>query len=316
MNTTLGTTMGSNGMGSNGMGSNIFFQIFNVLGSLITGIALGVAVVSYMVYPIKSSKSTNNDSQTDDEESSEEEVSDVETEEESDELVESDFDIEVRKKRELVTYNNKLFDELSEMTTRELSLTDLEELHSKVVEEMTPYGKVIMTYNHATEAFWWNSSSPNSDSIPYKTLDAVARVFSITHDCKKICINYKEEFLREKKRVIELLESDAASAAEASANEVGAAAGAGAGANEVGANEVGAGAGKGANEVGTIDDQKYAIIVNNKNRFINKELNDLHKKIEVKVSNKNIILDDDMGKMSYADFKKNYKEIINKVKEE
>ena len=75
-------------------------------------------------------------------------------------------------------------------------------------------------------------------------------------------------------------------------------------------------AGAGASGAAPIkmDDPKYAIIVNNKNRFINKELSDLHKKVELKpVKN---VLDDEMGKMSYADFKKNYKEIINKVKAE
>ena len=173
------------------------------------------------------------------------------------------------------------------METRELTLPDLEELHSKVVEEDTPYGKVIMTYNHISEAFWWYSPSSSSDSILYKTLDTVARVFAITHDCKKICINYKEEFLKEKKRVIELLENDVKTHKElVSETPI------------------------------TIDDPKYAIIVNNKNRFINKELSDLHKKIEVKVANKNTALDNDMVKMSYADFKKNYKDFINKVKEE
>jgi hypothetical protein len=279
------------------IGPNIFIQIFNVLGSIFTGIALGIVVVSYMVYPIRSA---NNNTQTDDEEisddeerSNDEEISnDEEEQEEPQELVETDFDREQNKRRELIIYNNKLFDELSKMDTRELTLLDLEDLHTKVVEEDTPYGKVIMTYNHTSEAFWWNSPSDNSDSILYKTLDTVARVFAITHDCKKICVNYKEEFLKEKKRVMELLENDAKVRADA--------AGAGAGAS-------------GAMPIKT-DDPKYAIIVNNKNRFINKELSDLHKKVVLKPL-KNV-LDDEMGKMSYADFKKNYKEIINKVKEE
>ena len=287
--TTIETTIDTS------MGPNIYIQIFNVIGSIFTGIALGIVVVSYMVYPIKSS---NSDTQTDDEESSDneessgqEESSDLE--ESSDELVETDFDIEEKKRRELIVYNNKLFDELSEMNARELTLHDLEDLRLKVVEEETPYGKVVMTYNHTSEAFWWHSSSPSSDSILYKTLDTVARVFAITHDCKKICINYKEEFLKEKKRVMELLENDMRVYKES-----GVASGA---------------AASGAAPI-KMDDPKYAIIVNNKNRFINKELNDLHKKVELKpVKN---VLDDEMGKMSYADFKKNYKEIINKVKAE
>ena len=293
--TTIESSIGSS------IGSNIFFQIFNVLGSIITGIALGVVVVSYMVYPIKSSNNDTQTTTTTDEqedtsgvsdsgsylESESKSESDSEEPVESDELVESDFDVEQRKKRELIIYNNKLFDELSQMDTRELSHSDLEELHSKVVEEETPYGKVIMTYNHISEAFWWHSPSPKSDSILYKTLDTVARVFAITHDCKQICINYKEEFLKDKKRVIELLENDAKVR-----------------------KELGSGP-----EV-KIDDPKYAITVNKKNRFINKELSDLHKKIEVRVPIINNTLDDGMTKMSYADFKKNYNDFINKVKEE
>ena len=306
---------------SSNIGPSIFIQIFNVLGSIFTGIALGIVVVSYMVYPIRSA---NNNTQTDDEETSndddEETSNDEEEQEEPQELVDSDFDREQNKRRELTIYNNKLFDELSKMDTRELTLLDLEDLHTKVVEEDTPYGKVIMTYNHTSEAFWWNSPSDNSDSIVYKTLDTVARAFAITHDCKKICVNYKEEFLKEKKRVMELLENDTKVLAGASGAGASGAGASGAGASGAGASGAGA-SGAGASGAGAsgampikIDDPKYAIIVNNKNRFINKELSDLHKKVVLKpVKN---ALDDEMGKMSYADFKKNYKEIINKVKEE
>jgi hypothetical protein len=294
------------------MGPNIYIQIFNVIGSIFTGIALGIVVVSYMVYPIRSS---NNDTQTDEELTDEEQESSDSADELSEELVESDFDIEEKKRRELIVYNNKLFDELSKMDTRELTLLDLEDLHTKVVEEDTPYGKVIMTYNHTSEAFWWYSDSVDSNSIVYKTLDTVARVFAITHDCKKICINYKEEFLKEKKRVMELLENDMKECASgAGASGAGASAST---ADTAGSSASTAGSSTSAADTAApikIDDPKYAIIVNNKNRFINKELTDLHKKIELKpVKN---VLDDEMGKMSYADFKKNYKEIINKVKEE
>ena len=32
----------------------------------------------------------------------------------------------------------------------------------------------------------------NNKSIPYKTLDAVARQFAVKYSCKRICVNYRE----------------------------------------------------------------------------------------------------------------------------
>ncbi len=63
----------------------------------------------------------------------------------------------------------------------------------------TPYGRVIMNYNADLESYCYYA---DSNSIPYKTLDAVARQFAVTHNCKHICVNYKEEWEKAKAAAI------------------------------------------------------------------------------------------------------------------
>jgi hypothetical protein len=121
-----------------------------------------------------------------------------------DKLDETDFDEYEQKKRDYITFSNLFLNKLSKMETRELNQTDIENLRLKTVEQESPYGKIIMTYNSDTQSFWWYSvAEPHLSYIPYKILDTVARLFAITYDCKQICVNYKEEWEKERQLVLE-----------------------------------------------------------------------------------------------------------------
>lgn len=142
---------------------------FTVFGALASGFVLGFTLVSYMVY---------------------------------DKCEEEDDDDDDEKEEE---YCFKFFDELENLPERELQKEELEELRLKTLEEETPEGKVIMSYNSDTESFWYYA---NSTSIPYSSLDAVARLYAVTYNCKSICINYKEEWERGKEKAMKEKELD------------------------------------------------------------------------------------------------------------
>lgn len=71
-----------------------------------------------------------------------------------------------------------------------LSPASLKALADCTVEERTPCGRIVMTYNHADERFeYWSEQS----HIPYKTLDTVARKFCVDNDCRAIYIDVYEQ---------------------------------------------------------------------------------------------------------------------------
>ena len=76
-----------------------------------------------------------------------------------------------------------------------LTKDKIRELASLKYEGETPFGKVLMTYNVDAESFCYYTDSRN---VPYKTLDAVARRFAVEHNCRSICVNYKEEWNKAK----------------------------------------------------------------------------------------------------------------------
>jgi hypothetical protein len=149
---------------------DMFTTFFTVFGALTGGIVLGFTIVSYMVYD----KDYKYEEDDDDKEGEEE-------------------------------YCFKFFDELENLPERELEREELEELRLKTLEEETPEGKVIMSYNSDTESFWYYS---DSTTIPYSSLDAVARLYAITYNCKSICVNYKEEWEKGKERANKEKEMD------------------------------------------------------------------------------------------------------------
>ena len=138
---------------------DMFTTFFTVFGAITSGIVLGFTIVSYMVYDKEYKYDEDDESEN--------------------------------------QYCYKYFDELESLPERELEKKELEELRLQPIEEETPEGKVIMSYNSDTESFWYYA---DSTSIPYSSLDAVARLYAVTYNCKSICVNYKEEWERGKEK--------------------------------------------------------------------------------------------------------------------
>jgi len=99
-------------------------------------------------------------------------------------------DPRVEERKRIREYEHKYIEELSALPEEELARDALAELGKLQVREKTPFGEVVMTYNPDAECFWYYSDDRN---IPYRTLDAVARYFAVSYECKAICANIKEE---------------------------------------------------------------------------------------------------------------------------
>lgn len=100
----------------------------------------------------------------------------------------------------VLEHEYKYLDEL-ETLDREtpLSAAALKALADCTVEECTPCGRVVMTYNHDLDRFeYWSEQS----HIPYKTLDTVARKFCLDNNCRSIYVDmYEELYLDALRRV-------------------------------------------------------------------------------------------------------------------
>jgi hypothetical protein len=97
-------------------------------------------------------------------------------------------------------YEERYYEEFQNLSTQELSEEVVKQLQNKYVQELTPGGEVIMTYNNETESYhYWC----NSRSVRYLTLDAVAQKFAIDHNCKAVCVDYNEEYEKAKQAIID-----------------------------------------------------------------------------------------------------------------
>ena len=101
----------------------------------------------------------------------------------------SDLDLDLEPEEE-IPYEQKYYEDFSEMEDRDLDDEEISGLKKKFVCETTPNGDVIICYNKDQESFdVWHDRS-----IPFMVLDAVAQHYAIEHDVKAICVDYKHEF--------------------------------------------------------------------------------------------------------------------------
>lgn len=89
-----------------------------------------------------------------------------------------------------IKYGRQFFNELDGLEDKELSKDEMVDLRNKNIVEETPEGNVIMLYNSDTESFWIYSKTKN---ISFRTLDAVARKYTIKYNCKQVCVNHRNE---------------------------------------------------------------------------------------------------------------------------
>ena len=100
------------------------------------------------------------------------------------------------KEKEIREYKKKYYDELSLLENKDYSDEELKQLTNKILKEDTSYGVVHMFYNVDNETFNYYCDDKN---ISYIFLDAIARKYAITYDCKCICVNFREEWKKAKK---------------------------------------------------------------------------------------------------------------------
>ena len=104
--------------------------------------------------------------------------------------------VEDTKTKEINDYREKYYTKLETIENKDFNQEELAKLKDCILEEKTSYGNVYMFYNNDNETFNFYCNDKN---IPYTILDAIARNYAITYDCKSICINYKEEWEKAKK---------------------------------------------------------------------------------------------------------------------
>ena len=94
-------------------------------------------------------------------------------------------------------YEEKYDERYEECESRELTDEQIQGLKNNILIETTPIGNVLMYYDPDYEYFKYYS---NSKEIPYKTLEAVAKKYVITNDCKQIYNDMSEEIARQEDR--------------------------------------------------------------------------------------------------------------------
>lgn len=147
------------------------------------GIFLSAIIVSYLTYDDKTKY--NEDMSIDEEEK------------------EAEYKRKAREvKQKKIEFGQKWFDDLESLEERELTNEDLVELRHKTIHEETPEGAIIMFYNSDTESFWYFSDNKN---ISNRTLDALARLYTVENNCKQICVNHKKEIESVQKKLCDMI---------------------------------------------------------------------------------------------------------------
>jgi hypothetical protein len=89
-------------------------------------------------------------------------------------------------------YCNNYQDEFAALSLRKLSEEELKQLNTKIVrEQVAEEVEVIMTFDKATETFWYYTDKLKE--VSYPILETVARKFTIENDCKIIYLRTQAE---------------------------------------------------------------------------------------------------------------------------
>lgn len=122
---------------------------------------------------------------------------------------------EVKQKK--IEFGQKWFDDLESLEERELTNEELVELRHKTIHEETPEGAIIMFYNSDTESFWYFSDNKN---ISNRTLDALARLYTVENNCKQICVNHKKEIESVQKKLCDMIIAKSSETKDTSTEEI------------------------------------------------------------------------------------------------
>lgn len=109
----------------------------------------------------------------------------------------------IYKPEEEVPYEKKYHDEFAELEARDMTEDEVKGLSKIFIEDETPKGVVKMCYSYDTDSYhYWCDDK----GISFLYLDAIAQKYAIENDCKKVCVDYKEEYDKAVERVKEYLE--------------------------------------------------------------------------------------------------------------
>ena len=86
----------------------------------------------------------------------------------------------------------KPYEQFYPLDTKESVQESIDHLIQKEVEEMTPEGKVILSYDESSNTFLYWAQKP----IAYKYLEVVARKYVIVYDCKEVYVNMVNELVK------------------------------------------------------------------------------------------------------------------------
>ena len=90
------------------------------------------------------------------------------------------------------TIEYKPYEQFYPLDTKESIEESIDRLIHKEVEETTPEGKVILSYDESSNTFLYWAQKP----IAYKYLEVVARKYVIVYDCKEVYVNMVKELLK------------------------------------------------------------------------------------------------------------------------
>ena len=124
-------------------------------------------------------------------------------EEEEEEKEEKEKELTLYQK--ICVYEQKYIDDFYQLEERKLTDNELKKLSEVKIEEETPLGPIIMTYDPKSESFLYYC---DNKTLTYRMLDTNAQLFAIKYDCKQICVDYKKEWDKGKTAAIEQKQAD------------------------------------------------------------------------------------------------------------
>ena len=153
----------------------------NIIASTLSGFALSFAFVAYYIRYIYGSTST-------------EDLNTSESDEHEEELEE-----DVAKRAAKRAFQNGYYDELEALADEEVSVERRKELSTIILQEVTPDGEIVLSYDDNAEGFRYYSNS--FLKVSYQTLDALARKFAVLNNCKALCINGRQELILAQEKI-------------------------------------------------------------------------------------------------------------------
>ena len=120
----------------------------------------------------------------------------------------------IKSKKDYYYKYKDLFNKLEE--NKDLDKLDFNFLF---IKEIIDKKEIIMGYNKIRECFdvWYDE-----DKLNYIELDTISQLFAIEFNCKNICVNYQEEYYKEKEKVIQQITKEKSDKHLTKKNSVGA----------------------------------------------------------------------------------------------